>query len=188
MEYNDDLLIYYIHLHNKTAYEILYDKYLRLTKIILSKNIDFAILGDSEINDLIQECLLAFNRAIYSYRNEEGTFYMYFHSIITNVLTNNLKQIKNRRNKEIYECEQKEDQKNLFLYLSDSIQINEEYSCEEERKYIKKQCKNELENNIVYLKQEGYTYKEIAEMLNINVKKVDYVLSIIKKKYKKFFD
>ena len=188
MEYNDDLLIYYIHLNNKTAYDILYAKYYNLTKIILYTKLNFKLVNKSEFDDILQDCLLLFNKSIYTYRNEEGTFYMYYNSVITNVFLSNIKELYNRKSKTIFECEYEDSDTSLFTYLSDSFDFSENYSFKEERKFLINQGKNDLENNVIYLKQEGYSYKEIKLLLGVSLKQIDYILSNGKKKLKKFYD
>ena len=188
MEYNDDLLIYYIHLNNRTAYDILYAKYYNLTKIILYTKLNFKYVNKSEFEDILQDCILLFNKSIYTYRNEEGTFYMYYSSVIYNVFLSNVKELYNRKTKTIFECEYEDNDSSLFNYLSDSMDYSENYSLREERKFLINQGKTDLENKVVYLKQEGYTYKEITLLLGVSNKKIDYILSNSKKKLKKFYD
>ena len=188
MEYNDDLLIYYIHLNNKTAYDILYAKYYNLTKIILYTKLNFKLINTSEFDDILQDCLLLFNKSIFTYRNEEGTFYMYYSSVIYNVFLSNVKELYNLKAKTIFECEYEDDDSSLFNYLSDSVDYSENYSYREERKYLINQGKNDLEKKVLYLKQEGYTYKEITLLLGVPSKKIEYILANGKKKMKKFYD
>ena len=184
MKYNDDKLIYYIHLHNKTAYQILYEKYLRITKSILAKNLDFNSIDVYEFNDMLQECMVLLNKTIYLYRNEEGTFFMYYRSVIYNVLYTHLKTLNNLKTRVIFECQEEDNENNIFLRLKDSINLSENFNYQEDRKYLISQCKNELENRVLYLKQEGYTYKEISALLGISVKRVDYLLANVKKRCK----
>jgi len=49
-------------------------------------------------------------------------------------------------------------------------------------------CLTELELKVVYLKEAGYTHKEIAEKFNLKLRDIDYMSYIIRKKVKEYYN
>ena len=182
MKNNDDLLIYYIHLNNKEALNILNEKYSNVIKVLINKYVVFNQLNREEYYDLLEDCMLAYNRAIYGYRFENGTFYMYIKMIISNYIFGTLKRNYQRKNRNIYECDLK-DNNPLFDLLKDSSNIETSYSCSEERKYLINNIKIPHAKEVIEMKSLGYSYEEIASQLGITKKKVDNILCEVKRKY-----
>lgn len=194
-EYNDYELIQYISENNEEANNIMFKKYEPLIIGIAKKMFKYGSKYGLELNDLIQEGMLALSDAITNFSDQkEAIFYTYAKTcverkMISLVISSN--RLKHRILNESISIESTNDNgetTNLeYLFKDDrdnpeNILLSEEY----EKELIKKAEKilTTFELQVFELKLNGFDYREIAEMLDKEPKSIDNALQRIKNKIK----
>lgn len=180
---NDDRLINLCQRHNKKATDILVRRYAGFIRAwareYLSRN---ALLDFDEI------CLIgdgSFLNAIKSYDYRKGNFYKYVLKVVYNSFyAYSKKQIKEIKSTDYYD----EDDKAPFVGYCMREESNNAYNsfdqfykAHEDLNYLSRDMRTILE-----LKRLGKTYKEIAEIMNINYKRVDFLYQQSVKKIREF--
>lgn len=191
-EYNDYELLNYIAEKSEEANNILFKKYEPLI-YKKAKSFEKYIKNTSlDLNDLIQEGMIGFNSAIENFNNSKETmFYTYAELCIERRIISLI--IASTRNKHrilnesvSYDIPDSrgnyanidyifKDTKNPETILLDDEFINE----------VTKKAENvltPLEMNVFSLKINGFDYKEIADILDKDVKAIDNALQRIKRK------
>lgn len=196
-DFNDFELLSYVGEQNEEASEILYQKYQPLITSI-AKRVYKQIKNKAgiELSDLTQEGMVGLSYAIRNYDDMNGAMFFTYaktcieRKIISAVIS--ASRLKHRilnesisLNTEIEHNEQAE----IDLYLSDNS-MNPELllmSSEEEIALQKKiyQLLSDQERQILELKVSGFTYQEIAQLLDLNKKKIDNTMQRIRYKLKK---
>lgn len=188
-DYNDYELLSYIKEQNEEANEIIYEKYrpliLKMAKKLISSSSNIGV----DIADLIGEGMLGLANAIDSYDDSnEILFYTYASKCIENAMLTFLSKGKSLKNKCLSESISY-DNEDVKLILKDSKiipdklviaseSINEIYS-------LAKDILSSYEYQVFIYKIEGFSYKEIAKLLNKSSKEVDDALYRIRNKFKK---
>lgn len=187
--YNDYELMYLISENNEDAYQTIFEKYQPLVfkeaikYIFLSKK-----LGISE-EDLIEEGKVGLYKAIEEYNNEVE-FFTFASICIKRSIFKLLKKSSTYKQKILNEAiDINQDNDDSIYYQEekdkDIVQnlINEEF----ESKITKFKHKlNEQDSTIFELKYNGFTYKEISKILNLDKKYIDNRLLSIRNKLKKY--
>jgi len=196
MNYNDindyELLSYVS--ENEDASEIIFEKYKPLIINVATNMIKYCKNSGVDLNDLIQEGLVGLNIAIKSFAdNKDASFYTYAVRCINNRMISLIVSCRRLKNKALNDS--------VFLELSDNDLTNsygkdiadnsfnpEEILIDLENKNeileIIENCLNENEKQVIYLKIDGYKYKEIADILGKDIKYVDNIIQRIKNKLK----
>jgi RNA polymerase sigma factor (sigma-70 family) len=148
---------------------------------------------DGEEDDVIQECKIAFWQSVLSYNNApdaislESFAYICINRRLASVLRSRTKKATLFHNRAMW----KQKFFNLDHYSEDKIiAVSEDNT---EREYILKELREEYltkvgntfpaeYGNVVKMRESGYSYVEIAEKLEIPVKKVDNILTKVRKK------
>lgn len=187
-DYNDYELIYLAQEENEDAINIIYQKY---NPIIYKKCLKYLpILKGMELNDLLQECYLVLNYTIKSFnQDKDNTFYTFFNICLDRYLVSEYKKNNNTKNKYLNESisldSLDDDNNSLIDLISDNKNIEQEFIENEEitniyNKIIAKLT--ELEECVFILKIQSYSYKEIADILDKDVKSIDNTMQRIKNK------
>lgn len=195
-DYNDNELLSYISENNEEASNIMYDKYNPL--IINTANNLFKYCKNLGIekNDLIQEGLLGLHSAINTYDdNKDITFYTYARKCIESKMISLVVSSKRQKHRVLNESISLNDK-----YSESSLEIEDylgDNSYNPEYRYLEKENENELinefrktltsfEEEVFMLKINGLNYKEIAEVLDKEMKAVDNALQRIRTKLKNY--
>lgn len=194
-EYNDYELIQYIAENNEEANNIMFQKYEPLITGTAKKMYKYGMKYGLELNDLIQEGMLALSDAIATFSDQkEAIFYTYAKTcverkMISLVISSN--RLKHRILNESISLESTNDDGEItnleYLFKDDrdnpeNILLSEEY----EKELMKKAetILTSFELQVFELKLNGFDYKEIAEMLDKEPKSIDNALQRIKVKIK----
>lgn len=193
MEYNDYELVSLAQEHNETALNILYKNY---NKIIINKSKKaqkYLKQSGLDITDIIQEAILGFNSAIMTYnQNNNAKFYTFAILCIERQLNNLI--IKNTRgkvkilNEAVALDSPNEDGNNLYDFLSDNISPEIELFEDEKTSELYNLITTLLTNTetlVFELKINGYTYKEIGNILDMNIKDIYNAMERIRNKVSK---
>lgn len=179
--------------------DILFKKYRPLIIKIAKKLHDENLQSGLDINDLIQEGMIGFSTAINTYNEKkDAMFFTYARKcietkIISAVITATRQKHKILNNSISMDAmNESEFSKNLDTFNAgfqtdpENITIDKESVTD-----LIKKLEEELtyfEGLVFELRINGFSYKEIANALDTNTKKVDNTLQKIKNKIKKYLD
>lgn len=158
--------------------ELIY-RYTRIIRIKASRY--KKSVADSE--DLVQEGLLALIKAVKAYSPEKGGFAAFANVCIENGMKNFIIKSGSKFIKQDdYDFDQTIDESAMS---ADELVILKEYSRELQKKLSSLLTEKEYSVLTQYL--DGYSYKQIAENMNISTKSVDNSLSRARSKLKESF-
>ncbi len=194
-DYNDFELLSYIEENNEEASEILFKKYEPLINSFASKMFSYCKNSGLELNDLVQEGRLGLNLAINNYNynhNKNAKFYTYAKMCIErNIISMALraKRLKHKVLNESISLEFDEDERYKINNIISDDSYNPEKQIldyENEKELIEniKSVLTDFEQQVFELKLSSFTYKEIAEILERDIKSIDNALQRIKIKIK----
>jgi len=186
MNYNDFELIYMV-CDNEEALAVLMKKYEPLFKKLsysfakkyVSKGVDF--------EDLMQHCRITFCKVIDKYDyNSDVLFYSYLLICLRGAMFNFTRNYNKKL--ECFSYMDNEDYENFNEFVSD-INIYDEYNdYDYQRKIIDfKYSLSFFDMQVFELRYNSFSYGEIADLLDVNKKKVDNTLLKIRKKMEKYF-
>lgn len=176
---NDYELLYLANEQDEDSLKILLEKYDSILKSISSKYYKKYKYIGIMYDDLLQEAKISFVKALKSFNDDKSLFYSYVSLCVERHL--------------ISFCKSHNSLKNypLNTSLCDTVlEYGENYHSEvienillENERFF--ECKNLLkfDQSIVFeLKYNGFSYKEIAKLLDLNKSTVDGRISMIRKK------
>lgn len=186
MEYNDYELLYMVK-ENEEALEFMLKKYEPIfRKIARSFILKFKNKG-LDYEDIVQHCRIVFCKALDRYNpDNEVLFFTYFmiclKRSVYNYINRNLCRYENANYMDL------EGYDNLDLLVSsyDAFDNYSDYEMEQNIINFKNSLKYE-DGRIFELRYNGFSYKDIASLLEIDVKRVDNALLKIRKKLEKYF-
>lgn len=196
MDYNDQELLDYISEGNEDATNILYNKYEPYihskAKKLLSSTSNIGI----DLNDLIQEGLIALNEAIKSYKTSlDATFYTFATTCIDHKMISTIISAQRQKHKILNESISFDQELNDGSSISiENMIINKENNPEEvilslemEQDLFKKvkEVLTDFEYQVFELKYHNFDYKEIAKILDKDIKSVDNALQRMRTKVSK---
>lgn len=169
-QYNDYELLYLISEHDETALDIMYYKYIPLIKARIAA---FRIKKYNQ-EDFFQEGLFMLFRAIQTYRpDSRKTFNKYFDLI----LQRHFIQLLKKESKHFYNVQLVEN----VDYLKEEKVEKDDLELE----HLLSLCKfSPFEKQVLDLRRQNYSIKEISEKLNCRVKQVYDANDRIKRKMK----
>lgn len=172
-EVSDDELLYLVRRNNKKAYKMLLNRY----STFILKWLSEYKLTKSEKEHLHNQCLLFFEETYQKYDESKGLFYSYIQLVMKRFIQSRYNSIiEFSKIFETYDSDDYIHSKSLVLNDAVYYELNNEPAYE----YI--YIFSEIENKIIRLRVEGNSYKKIAELNNISIKKVEYILT----KYRKY--
>lgn len=194
-DYNDYELLSFINEADETANEILFEKYKPLIVNTATKMINYCKGTSLEINDLIQEGMLGLNIAINRFNNnKEASFYTYAKKCIETKMISMVVASRRLKHKILndsisLEYSNEDGQTiNIEKFLSDDKSNPEEQilNDEQETELIDRinEMLTDFEQQVFTLKNNGFDYKEISEILDKDIKSIDNALQRIRHKIK----
>ncbi|MBQ2639584.1 MAG: sigma-70 family RNA polymerase sigma factor [Bacilli bacterium] len=180
---NDYEILYMIKENDDYAESIIYKKYLPIIKKIASKYTAFIVNRGADYEDLVQEGIIGLSRAITGYRDDQNAiFYTYACLCIERQINVFCRDLSSKKNEVLNNCMYSEDVLNMqsskYQY-SNPEEVNLEQLDYQE--FIK--CKNYFDidkSSVFELRYNGFTYKEISNLLDISISTVDGRLSKIR--------
>lgn len=197
-DYNDSELYLLVCEENEEAKDILFDKYKYIIDIIIKKYIMSANALNIEYNDLYQEALVGFSDALASYKEDKASLATF----ITLCVERRLQKIiikqgrlKNKVMQESLSLDQVYEKYQIPLkdIISDNgksdplISIANDEGLKELEIMIKAKL-SASEYNVYSLMINGFSYIEIAKILNKNPKQIDNAMQRIKSKVRKILE
>ncbi|MBE6149900.1 MAG: sigma-70 family RNA polymerase sigma factor [Firmicutes bacterium] len=193
-EFNDYELLDQIHSCSEDANEILLYKYRPLIVSIAKKYIKYSH-GGVDLNDLIQEGLLGLNDAINSFRDEKNAnFGTYAKICVQRKIANLIKSTMSYKNKILndYIPIDNDEDEPIDYFLADNsknpINMVEDYDFQNRLLDNLNEKLSDIEKEVFELKLSGFSYKEIANLLEKDSKSIDNCIQRIKTKFKKVLE
>ena len=178
---------------NEDALNILHEKYKPLIQKKCRKYMKYLKNKGLELEDLYQECILTFEDAIDNFNDkDEVSFYTFMNLCIDRKLVTELVKHNRDKYKPLNEAIPLEADEEKDINIIDLIQdntLNPEINLlsKDEYKTIITNLIDQLtdfEECVFKLKLEGFTYKEVADILDKDEKSIDNAIQRIKLKLK----
>lgn len=199
-DYNDNELLSYIAENNEDASEIIYKKYMPLVTKIARKMYQYAGKTGIEVNDLIQEGMLGLSNAIHEYNESKNTsFYTFAKTCIERKIFTAVtatRRLKHRPLNESLPLEVTRMTDDNLIFLEEIIGDNkgnpenmllDSENFNEILEFAKKEL-TDFELQVFELKISDFSYQEIADILDKELKSIDNALQRIKGKLRKLFN
>lgn len=197
-DYNDYELLSYVSEKNEEASEVIFEKYRPLILATANRLFCYCKNTGLELNDLVQEGMLGLNMAMHSYDdNKDTSFYTYAKTCIERKIITQVVASRRLKHKVLNDSLSLETDENNYDYVLDKSLTDNSYNPEEilfnyekEKELVKEvsDLLTDFETQVFELKINGFDYKEIAEILDKDVKSIDNALQRIKVKLKKLTD
>jgi RNA polymerase sporulation-specific sigma factor len=189
---NDDELIYMIHQGSGIARSLLYAKYYPIISYWVRKivfNPNYFKVDDS---DLINNSIILFSNAINAYRPENGYFYSYINIVVLTETKNYMRKFLIKQNDIVEVSYDHQGYLDNEYSLDNLIPSNEFYSSPSDFYVLKEGIEKlastpnltPLEKRIFMLKNDGYSYLEIAQMHSLEIKDIDNIIQKVRREIK----
>ena len=192
-EQNDNELIYMVSDNNEEAKNIIFEKYKPLIEIKANKLKSIVESRGYDFNDLVQEGMIGLSEAINSFEEKKDVqFYTFANLCIDRQISTFIRNISREKHKVLNDSISFESSTNTTgrpltdIILDDkNIDPEELYIRLEQEKDLSEKIEKVLSNKekeVFNLRIQGFSYKEIALLLNTTTKIVDNTLVRIKNK------
>jgi RNA polymerase sporulation-specific sigma factor len=187
MEHNDYELVFLAREGNEDAINLIYQKYKPII-IKKSKNaIVFASHHGIEINDIMQEGFIGLDEAIRDFSQDtEATFYTFANLCIDRQIANYLKKMTSGKDRILNDAITIND--SLEKTMRDGTDIEKYFIFRDNNEEITANIRQKLTNfekKVFDLRLKGYSFEEIANILNKDMKAIYNTFFRIKEKIKK---
>lgn len=182
---NDYEIIYMIRENeSEEAEKVIYQKYLPLIKDFANKYFS-RLKNICEFDDLVQEGYIGLNSALLSYCDSHNALFYTFASIcIERQIKNYSRRMLNKKSESLNNYVSLDEDESILYFIEDnSMKPDTKFENNECINYMR-EFKNSLDlkcSTVFELRYNGFTYKEIAQLLDITLSTVDGRLSKIKK-------
>lgn len=176
---------------DEKALDELYDKYKKIVLVIAKKY----YLVDGNNDDIVQEGMFGFIKAVNTYDETKCDFVPYLRKLVEQQIVNAIKKSHSQKNIPLNDSLMLNNQGELSIddkvvsIPSTTLSPELEVIYEENNKNLNDLISNKLsefEQQVLQLYLEGYKYNDIIEKLNVTYKSVDNALSRIKTKLANF--
>lgn len=192
-EHNDYELLYLVSENNEDAKDIFFDKYRPIVELKAKKLYPCVINKGYELNDLIQEGMIGLSQAMNDYKEQKNVKFSTFASIcIERQIMTFVRDVNRQKHKILNDSlsiDSTIDKKGRPLkeIIFDEKNRNPEDSLieiDEEVELLSKikSLLTDKEYEVFELRKQGFSYQEIALLLNTTKKAVDGTISRIKSK------
>lgn len=179
--YHEQELIYLYHLGSQIAYELLFEKYrIIVEKYFMNNYIDTA---ETAKEDYAQIALLSFFKTLDSYRFDmNAKMSTYFSYIVAAAIRSSLRAIYAQKRVPYHKLVSLNDSQNIYLLEDDTLndrmdtfRPDVQLRLKEDREYYQSAVDNgssSFERKVFYYLVYGYSFNEIAKLLNVDVRRV----------------
>ena len=192
---NDYELIYQVRENNEEAYGLLIKKYSNLVRIIAKKYLKNNKNLGLEYDDLYQEGMLGVIKALNDFNSKDAIFYTYALICATREIDRVIKTQKRKKQMilndslSIQKCLKNDSDYSMEKFLASSFNMEKEYETFDSYEKLmgaKYELKDTVDSSIFELRINGFSTREIANLLDLTYKAVDYRMRKIRKKIKNF--
>ena len=185
MKYNDYELVYMIR-ENEDALEFLLKKYEPLfKKLACSFVLKYKNKG-LEVDDIMQQCRIILCKTVDMYNpNSDVLFYSYLAVCLKRGIINYAKRVMDKNSHYNYMDIDGYENLNEFISPYDAFYNYIDYDFQTDIINFKNSL-SFMDSSIFELRYNGFSYKDIASLLELDVKKIDNALLKIRKKLEKY--
>lgn len=193
MEYNDYELVSLAQENNEVAINILHEKYKNIIYNKSKKVFNCLQKKGLELTDVIQEATIGFEEAIAGYNQDDNALFYTFACVCIDRQLKTL-LIKQSRNKHKILNEAialDDDEEGLYNLLSDYVTPEVELFNKEDAYQLYNNIKEiltDLEDSVFELKIQEFSYREISDILDIEIKDIYNAVDRIKNKINKILN
>lgn len=186
MIYNDFELVYMVG-ECEEALSLLMNKYEPLfRKMAISFASRYPFKG-LNVEDIIQQCRIILCKAVDSFNDSNDViFYTYLLACLKRGLSSYCRTLIKRPDTVFYMNDENYENSKVFTNFCDSFQLCSELEFFLDLIIFKHQL-SFLDSCIFELRYNGFSYKDIAFLMGVSVKKVDNSLFFTRKKLEKYF-
>lgn len=195
---NDYELLYLISENNEDAKDLFYEKYKPIIEVKAKKYIKYVESRGYDYNDLIQEGMIGLSRAITDYKTQKDVQFSTFANVcIDRQLYTFLRNIDSGKHKVLNDSVSYDTTTNTYgrslTEILDNKNINPETTFVEQEETHDLfdsilELLSDKEAEIFKLRSQGFSYKEIASILNTTDKAVSKAIEKIKSKAKQVLE
>lgn len=196
---DDSELYYLVSEGNEEANKLFFEKYDNIIKMKAAKYKVFAESKGIDFNDLLQEGRLGLTNAINNYKEQKNVHFFTFANLCIDRQISSFLRNMSRDKHEILNNSISLDTtmtsigKPIIDLILDDKNINPEISfisMEEQNELLEKVDKllTKSERDVFDLRMQGFSYKEIEQLLNMSKKSVDGTMSRVRSKLSNIFD
>ena len=193
IEHSDNELIYMIRCGSKEAFDLLSSRYEKIIRRFIYEYFQDTYIYGYDLDDILEECLITFYDVLFCFNEEKGIFYTYVIQSIRFRIYDLIKSSFSRKNTgfnylttELICYDLGGSSKNLDAYSRNDEESHPIYQfiLQETTNVIFGKNSNllEIEKQILSLKVMGYSIIEISEKLDINRKKIEYIIKSAREK------
>ena len=187
MIYNDYELVYYAQENNEYAYEILYNKYKNFIYSIALKSYKKLRCSFIDFSDILIEAQNTFYQAIMQYNQDSDASFFTFANLcierkLNNYIYNSFRAKHFINDSILFEEISEISHPNLSIKSVEDKYVDR-VNAEEIYEMISKKL-NFNENVVLDLKVQGFNYKEISDILDINIDKIYSIIKSVRMKSK----
>lgn len=196
-DYNENELIYMIQQGDEYSLQLLLESYRSKITMIIRQSCTYQMQMRNQEKDLQQVAVQALYRSIFDYRDQFGIrFSTFSSSVIRNALIDYQRQQYRRDfslHHELLALDapiQKEGSTTMIEQIP-STRVEEDgafqiyiAALKQQETDLQKRL-NSIEYDIYQMRNEGYSYAQIAEKMGVNVKKVENTLAKIRRLFRK---
>lgn len=194
MEYSENELASMICDNDEDVNEALYKKYSYLISIVLNKNKDTLTKLKIELDEAKQESFYALNEALTTYRDDrDASLTVYIINVIDYRIQKLIRKKLRKKTKDEINNVSLENCNETLLKITPDIKYNPENLMLSNESYTT--LVNDImlslsphEKEIFNLIKENYSYNDISEILNLNIKQVYNSVYRIKDKVKSIIE
>lgn len=190
MELNDYELVELAQDNNEEAINILYKKYEPIIKAKSKNALNYFKNKSIDVSDIMQEGFIGLDEAIKKFNQDSNSsFYTFVNICVDRQIFNYLKKNSSGKVKLLNEATYIDEV--LEKKLSDDINIESDIVNNDFNKILISNVYKKLtlfEKKVFNLKYEGYSFEEIANTLDRDVKSIYNTFHRIKLKFQKFID
>ena len=187
MEHNEYELVYLAQDGNEDAINLIYRKYKPIVVKKRKNAIVFASHHGVEINDIMQEGFIGLDEAIRNFSQDtDATFYTFANLCIDRQIANYLKKMTSGKDRILNEAITIND--SLEKTMRDATDIEKYFVGRDNNKEIANLIREKLtpfEKQVFDLRLKGYSFEEIANILNKDMKAIYNTFFRIREKIKK---
>lgn len=192
-EHNDYELLYLVSENNEDAKDIFFKKYKPVVEMKAKRLYPYVKNKGYELSDLIQEGMIGLSQAINDYKEQKNVQFATFASVCIerqiSTFVRNITRQKHKILNDSVSIDSTTDKKGrpLMEIIFDDKNRNPEDSLiesseESELKEKVKKVLSEKEYEVFGLRMQGFSYQEMACLLNTTTKAIDGTMSRIKNK------
>lgn len=191
-ELSDLELFTLIKCQNEEAFNFLFFRYEKKLGIVCYNMMKRFKSLNIDIDDLYQVGRIATNEAILNYEPSTSSFFSYWYSLVSRACITYVRTYLSKKNicsntsSDILSFNDMEGDDWIFpdpTSLSDTVHYKMLF--DNVKTYVEKEM-DERDQKILQLLMEGYTFREIAEQLDVSYKVIDNRVYVLRKKIRKY--